>query len=151
MNRSWIKLSLLIVATLAAVPAVFGQGWPPAAKTPNTPVACPASSNACVGKEGKLTAPYSDPIKTFVGRYLDSQSTREWQAGFRTARARLVGVNPERSRIYMIAGSALFGYDLSSFINRLNNNEPLAPATIYGAAFRGAYRTSAASSSLLHK
>ena len=139
MNRSSIKLSLLIAAALAVVPATFGQGWPVPAKAPNTPVACPASSNACVGKEGKLTAPYSDPIKNFVGRYLDSQSTREWQAGFRTARARLVGVNPERSRIYMIAGSALFGYDTSSFIKRLNNSEPLVPATIFGAAFRGSF------------
>ena len=124
-NRSRIKFSLLILAALAVVPATFGQGWPLAAKTPNTPVACPATSPACVDRVGKFTAPYGDPIKTFVGRYLDSQMTREYQAPFRTARARLVGINTQRNRIYMIIGSALFAYDLPSFIDRL-----LAPIEI---------------------
>ena len=70
------------------------------------PVPCPASSPACEGKEGLLTAPYADPIKVFVGRYLDSSHTREIQFPFRTARARLMGIDPVRNRLYMIAGSA---------------------------------------------
>ena len=132
-NRSRIKFSLLILAALAVVPATFGQGWPLAAKTPNTPVACPATSPACVDRVGKFTAPYGDPIKTFVGRYLDSQMTREYQAPFRTARARLVGLNTQRNRIYMIIGSALFAYDLTSFIDRLNAGATLTPASAFGA------------------
>jgi PKD repeat protein len=138
-NRSSIKLSLLIFAAIAVVPAAFGQNWPRPAKTQNTPVVCPASSPACAGKEGKWTAPYSDPIKTFVGRYLDSQATGEHQDGFRTARARLCGIDQAHNRLYMIVGSALFAYDLQNFINRLNAGAAMVLAVPAGTNHRGLY------------
>ena len=139
MNRSWIKLSLLFIAALVVVPAGFGQGWPLPAKTQNTPVPCPATSNACVGIEGRLTAPYSDPIKTFVGRYLDSQSTGEHQDGWRTGRARRMEFNYQKNVVYMIIGSSLFEYDLNTFFSRLSSGAALVPATIYNAGHRGAF------------
>src|SRR5689334_9341220 len=136
-NRFSIKSSLLVLATLAVVPLAFGQGWPLPAKTPNTPVACvAASSPACEGKDGKLTAPYSDPIKTFVGRYLDSQLTGSHQAPFRTGRAFHGQVTPN-GRLYMMVGSAMFAYDLTRFVSRLNAGEAMVPCTIYGCYGRG--------------
>ncbi len=114
----------------------MGQGWPNPSKTPNTPVPCPATSPACTGlKLGLLTAPYSDPIKTFVGRYHDSQISRDFQWPERTLRARTLRIVPEKNRIYMIVGSTLIVYDLPSFFNRLNAGEAMIPVTTIPSRF----------------
>ena len=123
-----LSSKLLLVCTLVCItPAAFGQGWPLPAKTPNTPVPCPASSLACAGKQGLLTAAYSAPIKTHVGRYLDSQYQKEWQFPIRTLRARLIRIAPELNRIYMIQGSTLVAYNLANFFTRLSGGEAMVP------------------------
>src|SRR5207247_8376235 len=115
---------------LGVASSALGQGWPLPSKSQNTTVPCPASSLACAGKENLLTVGYSDPIKTFVGRYLDSQATKEYQFPLRTLRARLVRVAPELNRIYMIQGSTAVGYDLPSFFSRLTAGEAMAGVTV---------------------
>ncbi len=99
MIRHSIKLLLFVVVAPLAVSSALAQGWPFPAKTPNTPVKCPATAVPCAKGPDKLTAAYSDPIKTFTGRFLDSQSTKEWQNNpRRSLRARLSRIAPEFNR-----------------------------------------------------
>lgn len=122
------KIFAAAITVLCAF-AAMGQNWPrPAA----TPVACAAPA-PCVGK---FIAPYSAPL-AFSGRYLDSSSMREWQPGFRTARARRTAIVTDRNRVYMIVGSAFFAYDLPRFVSRLTAGEAMVPATVMGAQNRG--------------
>lgn len=107
---------------LLSAPSALAQNWAVPARIPNTPVfctGCPSSAN------NKMTVGYSSPVKTFTGRFLDSQNTRDYQVPFRTARATWVGYSPERNRIYMLIGSAVFAYDADRFFSRLNLAEPL--------------------------
>jgi PKD repeat protein len=127
LTRHSFKQLLFAIVALAVASPVLAQGWPVPAKTPNTPVKCPASSPACAAQgPDLLTAAYSDPIKTFIGRFLDSQYTRECQFDpFRTLRARLARIDTQHDRIYMIQGSHLVAYTLSTFFSRLEGGEPL--------------------------
>ncbi|MFZ2492333.1 MAG: PKD domain-containing protein [Thermoanaerobaculia bacterium] len=127
MNRSRYKLSFVTLAVMFGALSVFGQGWPVPAKTPNTDVPC--NTSGCVGKEGKKVIGYPDTFKTFSGRFLDSVASRDYQFTFRTARARMLKVAPERNRIYMILGSALAAYDINTFFSRLEGGEDLWPST----------------------
>ncbi len=120
---------LLAVFGLLFSPSAFAQGWPLPANTPMTEVPCPAASPACLGQENLPTAGWSSPLSGFGGRFLDSQSTREYQFTFRSARARQIKIAPDRSRIYMLIGSALAAYDIDSFYSRLAANEPLMTST----------------------
>ena len=107
--------------------AAWAQGWPLPANTPMTEVLCPASSPACSGQQNLPTPGWSAPVAGFGGRFVDSQSTRDYQFTFRTARARRIKIAPERSRIYVLLGSALAAYDIDSFYSRLAAGE--APMT----------------------
>jgi hypothetical protein len=110
--RFRIALALLLFA------AQLSAQWPTPAKTANTPVPCPASCG--VGKAGKLTAGWSSPVTGYVGRFLDSSATQELQGGpWRTLRARVVRVVPERDRIYFILGANVVSTKLSTFFARV--------------------------------
>ncbi len=109
--------------------AAYGQDWPPPAATPNTDVLCAGCFN---GKDGLKTIGYP-PTLRFVGRFVDSEATKEYQFFFRTARAR--GVNflespdPAKSRIYMMVGSGVGAYNPDTFLSRLAAHEMLFPAS----------------------
>ena len=116
-----VSLTLLSVG----VPA-FAQGWARPAKTQNTDVVCAT----CYGPyKGKLTIGYGAPMKTFTGRFLDSNNTRDYQQTFRTARATYTGVAPERKRLYMLIGSALFAYNTDTFFSRLESGTAMIQAS----------------------
>src|SRR5438132_918818 len=105
-----------------ALPGV-AQYWPkPAAGADSTCTGCLAP------RTNKLTPGYPSTVGSFVGRFLDSQATQDYQQPFRTARAFHIAVAPSKNRIYMIVGSAVFAYDLSTFFTRLQGGEQLAAA-----------------------
>src|SRR5690348_2486488 len=132
---TWLRGATFLVC---AVPApLLAQDWPLPAKTQNTEVPCPtlhyswsSSTYYCPGirEPGKVTVGYPAPIKTFTGRFLDSQITSTAQQTFRTARATSVVVAPERNRIYMLIGSALAAYSLDTFFSRLESGEAMVPS-----------------------
>lgn len=109
---------LPLIALLLIITFPLYAQWPTPAKTANTPVLCPASCG--IGKAGKLTAGWSSPVTGHVGRFLDSSATQELQGGpWRTLRARVVRVVPERDRIYMILGANVVATKLSTFFARV--------------------------------
>ena len=112
---------LAFAATASGQPA-----WPRPAKRPETPVAC---TNCAGHPAGGLTVGYRGPIVSFAGRFLDSSNVRDYQATFRTARAWSVTVNEKTNRIYFRIGSSVFAYDLATFFQRLEANEPLMYST----------------------
>ena len=120
--------------------AAYAQDWPLPASTPNTDVPC----SSCKGKETLKTIGYPPTLK-FVGRFVDSETTLEYQFNFRTARARGVGfldsTTPSNSRIYMMLGSALAAYKTDKFFKRTSAHEAGVLATsipVAGGNPRGA-------------
>ena len=120
-----VLLTAALIVTFTA--SSYGQpAWPQPAKRPETTVACPS----CPGHAASgVTVGYEAPIVSFAGRFLDSVNVRDYQASFRTARAWSVTVNEKNSRIYFRIGSSVFAYDLATFFQRLESNEPLMEAT----------------------
>src|SRR5437870_5438768 len=105
-----------------ALPGV-AQYWPkPAAGADTTCTGCLAP------RTNKLTPGYPSTISSFVGRFLDSQATQDYQQPFRTTRAFHIAVAPAQNRIFMVIGSAVFAYDINKFFSRLSGNEALMPA-----------------------
>jgi PKD repeat protein len=109
--------------------SAYAQDWPLPAATPNTDVLCAGCLN---GKDGLKTIGYP-PTLRFVGRFVDSETTKEIQFNFRTVRARGVGflesADPAKSRIYMMMGSAPAAYNTDTFFSREAAHETLYPAT----------------------
>jgi len=103
---------------LAAAISLLFSGFAEAQNYPwPRPVGSANDAYLCQGCPGPLpTFPYSiPPMKGFAGRYLDSQATRDFQTPLRTLRARNIRLAPERDRVYMIMGSMLAGYKMSTF------------------------------------
>lgn len=75
---------------------------------------CPAPNT------GLPTEPYSAPLSGHAGRFLDSNLVRDIQTPLRTLRARGVFAVPENDRLYMILGSGLAAYTMSTFSTRLS-------------------------------
>src|SRR5437763_7386654 len=127
-----MKRLILPIVFLALAGALSAQTWTRPAKTPNTDVKCvgcpcatpdnPTSPNC---SRNKLTPGYPAVLGTFVGRYLDSQDTNDFQQHFRTARARNVLAVPALNRLYFIIGSGLFAYDADRFFQRMSAGEAL--------------------------
>jgi PKD repeat protein len=109
--------------------AAYGQDWPLPAATPNTDVLCAGCFN---GKDGLKTIGYP-PTLRFVGRFIDSEATKEYQFFYRTARARgvnfLDSADPAKSRVYMMVGSGVGAYNPDTFLSRLAAHETLFPAS----------------------
>lgn len=117
---------LLLVAASSAV----AQNYPLPALTPNTDVPCTPTSCPNYARENLLTIGYP-PVLSFVGRWADSESARDYQQSFRTARPRLARMVPGRHRLYTLIGSALAAYDIDNFFGRLSARPQaaLTPAT----------------------
>jgi hypothetical protein len=82
---------------------------------------------------------YPDPMKSFVGRFLDSHATADYQVGFRTARAGDASISSnmfrydrDHNRLYMQVGSAVFAYNADTFFSRLNGGEALTSVANVG-------------------
>jgi hypothetical protein len=120
-----VVVSFVVALTLSSQLAM-AQHWPKPDVRQNVEVPCAG----CLGQNNGLpTLGYSGAIRTFVGRFADSTTTRDYQATFRTARSGVVRFAPERNRIYMALGSAVAAYSLDSFFGRLAAHEPLVPST----------------------
>jgi hypothetical protein len=117
---------LLLIPTVLLCHLASAQVWPLPANTQNTQVIC---SNCFPPNRGLPTIGYSGAIKSFVGRYVDSTVTRDYQETFRTVRAHAIRFAPERNRVYMILGSALAAYKIDSFFKRENSRKALTPST----------------------
>jgi PKD repeat protein len=130
-----IALAISVLAAWAALASA--QTFPMPAATPNQTVPCTVP--ACVTEyKGTKTIGYPlPPYKKFIGRYVDSAETHDWQAPFRTARAGFIKIVPENGlngRIYMRVGGALVVYNLDNFFTRIAT--PPVPITskfpVYG-------------------
>lgn len=116
------------LALMSVTATVYAQDWPLPAATPNTDVLCAGCYN---GKDGLKTIGYP-PTLRFVGRFLDSEATGDYQFYFRTARARglsfLESPDPAKSRVYMMVGSGVGAYTTDTFLSRVAAHETLYPA-----------------------
>jgi len=122
LNKFSSKLAIGIVLLMVAT-AAFAQNYPlpgSSSEAPRLCTGCPRTNPSGQSNDGLKTWPYSLPIKAFVGRYVDSVNTSDWQGPFRTARAARIVVAPTQRgsappRIYIQIGSALTATSLSNF------------------------------------
>lgn len=125
-----------ILLALFAFALPLSAQWPQPSKTTNTPVPCTVP--VCAGKS---VPGWSAPITGYVGRYLNSSETREFQVPIRTLRARTTAIDPAHNRVYMISGGGMLGaYALDRFIARLSAGEAMQPVTVFGGNFAVAGR-----------
>src|SRR5437870_5533880 len=121
------RLAALLFPLLLTAYA-HAQTWAlPAANEQNKDVPC-TSCPAAV--KNKLTVGYAGAIKGFVGRYVDSQSTLDRQSPLRTVRADAIKFAPQRNRLYVQMGSAIFGYDYATFFTKLRAGEMMSAASV---------------------
>jgi len=125
------KLTLAAAVVLVVgVPSALGQNYPKPYKQGATPTVCPTAtpSSVCPGTNsvgqdnvGLKTYPYSSPLVTHVGRFLDSSFVTNFQhVGIRTLRARRVRIARKTRgsappRAYIQLGSAIGVYSLDRF------------------------------------
>jgi PKD repeat protein len=122
------RLAALLLPLLLLTRFAEAQTWAlPAANQQNKDVSC-ATCPAAV--KDKPTIGYSGAIKGFVGRFLDSQSTLDRQSPLRTARADAIKFAPQRNRVYVQMGSAIFGYDYGTFFTKLRAGEMMSAAAV---------------------
>src|SRR5947209_19315581 len=98
------RVALLALGLFAATP-LAAQYWVLPAKTPNTDVKCVG----CPGRAlNQMTPGYPATLGTYVGRYLDSDNTNDFQQPVRTLRANYVipmpALNPPHGRLYFMLG-----------------------------------------------
>lgn len=114
------------------------QLYPMPGSTSEAPVlctGCPGTNASGVPNDGLPTYPYASPLVDFVGRFVDSQQTGNFQhVGFRTARARVIRAYPTANgqappRIYIQIGNALGAYSLGSFFSQ---KLPAGPVSVAG-------------------
>ncbi len=79
MKRLLMRVASVVFALAVMFPSLSrGQGYPMPGSDSQPPVLC----KTCLGAYKNLpTYPYSAPIKSLAGRYVDSQSTRDYQHG----------------------------------------------------------------------
>jgi hypothetical protein len=122
------RLAALLFPLLLLAANAQAQTWAlPAANEQNKDVPCTTCPQAV---KNQPTIGYSGAIKGFVGRYVDSQSTLDRQSPLRTVRADAIKFAPQRNRVYLQMGSAIFGYDYASFFTRLRNGEMMSAAAV---------------------
>lgn len=96
---------------------------------------CAGVNAAGVSNDGLPTYPYAPPLMDFVGRYVDSQMTANYQhIGFRTARARFIRAYPTANgqappRLYIQIGNAIGAYSLDTFFSQ---KLPAGPVSVGG-------------------
>lgn len=113
-----MRVASVVFALAVMIPSLSrGQGYPMPSSDSQPPVLC----TVCLGAYKNLpTYPYSAPIKAFAGRYVDSQSTRDYQngTGYRTVRAKKVMTAPELNRVYIVQGEGLEVWDYNRFFTQ---------------------------------
>lgn len=111
-------LAVVFIVSLLGTNAAMAQGYPtprPLGSPPDICTICP---------DGGSTPPYSAPIKSFKGRFMDSHATRDFQQPERTYRARKVQYEPATQRVYAMYGSTVAAWSEASFFSKLGG--PLA-------------------------
>src|ERR1051326_345404 len=116
-----LVLSILLLTFTTSLSA---QHYARPAKTPNTDVKCTGCSDRA---KDQLTPGYPAALGTYVGRYLDSQTTNDCQQPVRTFRAVNVVPMPSLNRLYFIIGSSVTAYDMDRFFQRVAAGESLTP------------------------
>jgi PKD repeat protein len=128
-------LAVAIAVPLSAATAPPSGYWVEPAATPNTDLVC--STCPCVSpsycSNGMKVVGYPATLGKYVGRFLDSQNTEDYQQTFRTLRAKYVYPSPSNHRLYFIIGSAAFAYDMDSFFSRVTNHEALLLGSTWGS------------------
>ncbi|MGH9459516.1 MAG: hypothetical protein ACRD2J_17915, partial [Thermoanaerobaculia bacterium] len=122
-------LGWAVVVILMVVGEARAQLWVTPGPESGPPVLC----TTCPRTWANLpTWRYSPPIKDFVGRFVDSSNTRDYQHGYgyRTMRAEMARVVPERNRVYMVLGETFAAYDLSNFFTQ-QLGSPLTRVSAY--------------------
>jgi PKD repeat protein len=126
----------VLIALVAGGSAYAQPVFVKPASTPRTPVVCstcpyPATNAPAVG--------YDFPIKTFVGRYVDSSFNSDWQQPFRTARAGVFKIapnaDPNKSRIYTRIGNAVGAYSLERFFSQTLQRPMMTAAKVPNLRF----------------
>jgi PKD repeat protein len=116
-KRLLLRVASVVFALTAVLPSLArGQAYPMPASDSQPLVIC----TTCTDVSKDLpTWPYSSPLKSFVGRYVDSQATRGYQdgTGYRTVRAKKVLTAPELNRVYYIAGEGMEIFDYNTFFS----------------------------------
>ena len=109
---------------IACATTAFAQFHPLPASDKENPAICTACQglNSSGQPNADLpTYPYSAPVAKFIGRYVDSTSTQDYQnVGMRTARAERIQIAPTQRgsappRVYIRLGSTLAAYNLDTF------------------------------------
>lgn len=117
----------IVLLILFSTASAYAQIWPKPAAAQNTEVPCPKPPCSTTGL---VTVGYGAPFVAFTGRYLSSETVRDYQQYYRTARARAISVLPPglsptlpKGRMYMQIGEGLAAYDGDRLITRLQSNE----------------------------
>lgn len=101
-----------LMLSLSSIDAT-AQDYPMPGSVNDPPVYC----TSCTDPDAALpTWPYSSPIVRFVGRFVDSTVTRDFQSPIRTYRARGFRAAPEHDRAFVMMGSAFYIYRLSTWL-----------------------------------
>src|SRR5579859_3725509 len=134
--RNPLRFCLFVCAVAAlSCASLYAQNWPKPASTPNTTVKCDQTLYPdCANQSGKSLAGWDLPVKSYVGRVIDSGGVFPIQYGFRPARGYLFRVTG--SRIYENTGSAVLSWDRSNFFSRLQSGQSV-PGTSYPAQRNG--------------
>ena len=134
--RHFAQAALLALCLFAV--RLDAQLYPMPGSTSEAPVlcsGCPGNNSYGIPNDGLPTYPYASPLVDFVGRFVDSQQTGNFQhVGFRTARARVIRAYPTANgqappRIYIQIGNALGAYSLGSFFSQ---KLPAGPVSVAG-------------------
>ena len=109
------RLALSTLFALASAAPLAAQYWAFPAKTPNTDVKC----TTCTGKaKNQMTPGYPATVGAYVGRYLDSDATNDFQQPIRTLRASYVvpmpALNPPHGRLYFMIGSGVAAWTVAT-------------------------------------
>ena len=132
------RLVVLLLAALLLPRQADAQLYPMPGSSSEDAVPCTGCAgynSAGLSNDGLPTYPYAAPLVDFVGRYVDSQNTANYQhVGFRTARARQIRVVPATRgqappRIYIVIGNAVGAYPLDTFFSE---KLPAGPVSVGG-------------------
>jgi hypothetical protein len=132
------RLVLLLLAALLLPLQADAQLYPMPGSSSEDAVpcsGCAGTNSAGLSNDGLPTYPYAPPLVDFVGRYVDSQKTANYQhIGFRTARARQIRAVPTTRgqappRIYILIGNGVGAYPLDTFFSQ---KLPAGPISVGG-------------------
>jgi hypothetical protein len=126
--RFAIRFAAVVIAA-GMFTSLHAQTYPFPGRNTSPPVLC---TTCPLPNKNLPTAAYTAPL-SFVGRYVDSQTTRAIQnLGMRTVRARKIRVAPTPiGRVYIGLGDAVGNYRLDRFFTT-NLTAPMVPCSVMG-------------------